>query len=185
LTQRMHAFMFRALQTRNSPRAFLIFDLGRRQSTDRHLAVESPRRGKELVTRKISDGVARIKLGVATELRLRNLDAQRDWGFAGDYVRAMWLMLQQERPDDYVVSTGRTHDVRDFVWLACESVGLTYEHYVIVDPRFYRPAEVDLLIGDPAKAKNVLGWEPVVSFEELVDRMVAADMERLRPLVGV
>jgi len=146
---------------------------------------ESPRRGKEFVTRKISDGVARIKLGIANELRLGNLDAQRDWGFAGDYVRAMWLMLQQPRPDDYVVSTGRTHYVREFVRLAFESVGLKYDQYVIVDPRFYRPAEVDLLIGDPAKAKRVLGWEPAVSFEELVERMVAADLERLRPLVAL
>ena len=146
---------------------------------------ESPRRGKEFVTRKISDGVARIKLGVATELRLGNLDAQRDWGFAGDYVRAMWLMLQQDRPDDYVVSNGRTHYVRDFARLAFECVGLNYEHHVIVDPRFYRPAEVDLLIGDPAKAKRVLGWAPAVSFEELVEQMVAADMERLRTLVSV
>jgi GDPmannose 4,6-dehydratase len=142
---------------------------------------ESERRGKEFVTRKISDGVARIKLGLATELRLGNLDAQRDWGFAGDYVRAMWLMLQQPEPDDYVVSTGRTHHVRDFVRLAFESVGLDYERYVVVDPRFYRPAEVDLLIGDPAKAKRVLNWEPAVSFEALVERMVAADLDRLRP----
>lgn len=145
---------------------------------------ESPRRGKEFVTRKISDGVARIKLGMAGELRLGNLDAQRDWGFAGDYVRAMWLMLQQDRPDDYVVSTGRTYYVRDFVRLAFESVGLEYESYVVVDPRFYRPAEVDLLIGDPAKAKRVLRWEPTVSFEQLVELMVAADIERLRPLVA-
>jgi GDPmannose 4,6-dehydratase len=144
----------------------------------------SPRRGKEFVTRKISDGVARIKLGLAKELRLGNLDAQRDWGFAGDYVRAMWLMLQQARPDDYVVSTGRTHYVRDFVRLAFESVGLDYEQFVVVDPRFYRPAEVDLLIGDPAKAKRVLEWEPKVTFEDLVERMVAADLDRLRPLVA-
>jgi GDPmannose 4,6-dehydratase len=146
---------------------------------------ESPRRGKEFVTRKISDGVARIKLGMANELRLGNLDAQRDWGFAGDYVRAMWLMLQQEGPDDYVVSTGRTHYVRDFVRLAFEAAGLDYEQYVVVDPRFYRPAEVDLLIGDPAKAKRALGWAPAVSFEELVERMVAEDLARLRPLVAL
>ncbi len=118
-------------------------------------------------------------------MRLGNLDAQRDWGFAGDYVRAMWLMLQQDRPDDYVVSTARTHYVRDFVRLAFDAVGLDYEKYVVVDPRFYRPAEVDLLIGDPAKAKRILNWEPEVSFEELVERMVAADLERLRPLVNV
>jgi GDPmannose 4,6-dehydratase len=144
----------------------------------------SPRRGKEFVTRKISDGVARIKLGLASELRLGNLDAQRDWGFAGDYVRAMWLMLQQDRADDYVISTARTHYVRDFVRLAFETVGLDYERFVVVDQRFYRPAEVDLLIGDPAKAKRKLGWQPSVSFEELVERMVTADLERLSPLVA-
>ena len=146
---------------------------------------ESERRGKEFVTRKISDGVARIKLGIQKELRLGNLDAQRDWGFAGDYVRAMWLMLQQDAPDDYVVSTGRTHYVRDFVKLAFDSVGLDYEKHVVVDKRFYRPAEVDLLIGNPAKARRVLGWEPTVSFEGLVERMVRADIERLSPLVAV
>ena len=145
---------------------------------------ESERRGKEFVTRKITDGVARIKLGVATELRLGNLDAKRDWGFAGDYVRAMWMMLQQERPDDFVVASGRTHEVRDFVRLAFAAVDLNWETYTIVDPRFYRPAEVDLLVGDPSKAKRVLGWEAEVSFEELVQRMVAADMDRLRPLVA-
>jgi GDPmannose 4,6-dehydratase len=144
----------------------------------------SPRRGKEFVTRKISDGVARIKWGIQDELRLGNLDAQRDWGFAGDYVRAMWLMLQQDAPDDYVVSTGRTHYVRDFVRLAFEAVGLDYEPYVVVDPRFYRPAEVDLLIGDPAKAKRVLAWDPAVTFEALVENMVAEDLNRLRPLVA-
>lgn len=146
---------------------------------------ESERRGKEFVTRKISDGVARIKLGIAADLRLGNLDAQRDWGFAGDYVRAMWLMLQQDRADDYVISTGRTHHVRDFVRLAFESVGLDYQKHVVVDPRFYRPAEVDLLIGDSSKAARVLKWAPQVSFEALVERMVAADLERLRPLVAV
>jgi GDPmannose 4,6-dehydratase len=146
---------------------------------------ESERRGKEFVTRKISDGVARIKLGMQKELRLGNLDAQRDWGFAGDYVRAMWLMLQQNEPDDYVISTGRTHYVRDFVRLAFESVGLNYEKHVVVDPRFYRPAEVDLLIGNPAKARRALGWEPTVSFEALVERMVRADLERLSPYVAV
>jgi GDPmannose 4,6-dehydratase len=145
---------------------------------------ESPRRGKEFVTRKISDGVARIKLGLATELRLGNLDAKRDWGFAGDYVRAMWMMLQQDRPEDFVVASGRTHEVRDFVRLAFATVDLDWEPYTIVDPRFYRPAEVDLLVGDPSKAKRVLGWEAEVSFEELVQRMVVADMDRLRPLVA-
>jgi GDPmannose 4,6-dehydratase len=144
---------------------------------------ESPRRGKEFVTRKISDGVARIKLGLQTELRLGNLDAQRDWGFAGDYVRAMWMMLQQDAPDDYVVSTGRTHSVREFVQRAFAAVDLDWERHVVVDPRYYRPAEVDLLVGDPAKARRILGWAPEVTFEELVERMVRADLERLAPLV--
>jgi GDPmannose 4,6-dehydratase len=146
---------------------------------------ESPRRGKEFVTRKITDGVARIKYGLAKELRLGNLDAQRDWGFAGDYVRAMWLMLQQNAPDDYVVATGRTHTVREFVRLAFAAVDLPFENYVVSDPRYYRPAEVDLLVGDPGKALRALGWQPEVTFEELVGRMVQADMERLRPLVSV
>jgi GDPmannose 4,6-dehydratase len=146
---------------------------------------ESERRGKEFVTRKISDGVARIKLGLQKELRLGNLDAQRDWGFAGDYVRAMWLMLQQDGPDDYVVATGRTHAVREFVRLAFETAGLDWERYVVVDPRFYRPAEVDLLVGDPSKARRVLGWEPEVSFESLVERMVRADIDRLSVLAPV
>ncbi len=144
---------------------------------------ESSRRGKEFVTRKISDGVARIKLGLQAELRLGNLDAQRDWGFAGDYVRAMWLMLQQAAPDDYVVSTGRTHSVREFVQRAFATVGLDWERHVVIDPRYYRPAEVDLLVGDPAKARRVLGWAPEVTFEELVERMVRADLERLAPFV--
>jgi GDPmannose 4,6-dehydratase len=144
---------------------------------------ESSRRGKEFVTRKISDGVARIKLGMAKELRLGNLDAQRDWGFAGDYVRAMWLMLQQENPDDFVIATGRTHAVRDFVRIAFETAGLNYEDYVVVDPRFIRPAEVDLLRGDPTKARETLGWEPKVSFEELVASMVKADIDRLNRFV--
>jgi len=142
---------------------------------------ESERRGKEFVTRKITDGVARIKLGLATELRLGNLDAQRDWGFAGDYVRAMWLMLQQAEAQDYVVSTGRTHTVREFCRLAFATVGLEYRDYVVEDARFFRPAEVDLLIGDPGKAKRVLGWEPEVTFEALVERMVLADVARLQP----
>ena len=141
---------------------------------------ESSRRGKEFVTRKITDGVARIKLGLAKELRLGNLDAHRDWGFAGDYVRAMWLMLQQEEPDDFVVATGRTHRVRDFVRIAFEVAGLgSYEPYVVVDQRFVRPAEVDLLVGDPSKAMRVLDWKPEVSFEQLVETMVRADIERL------
>ena len=144
----------------------------------------SPRRGREFVTRKVSDGVARIKLGLATSLSLGNLDAQRDWGFAGDYVRAMWMMMQQDGPDDYVIATGRTHAVRDFVRLAFSCVDLPWEPYVTIDPRYYRPAEVDLLVGDAAKARRVLGWAPEVSFEDLVERMVAADLARLRPLVA-
>ena len=141
---------------------------------------ESERRGREFVTRKISDGVARIKLGLASELRLGNLDAERDWGYAGDYVRAMWMMLQHHVPEDFVIATGRAHSVRDFVRLAFECVDLKWEDYVVVDPRFYRPAEVDALLGDPSKAKRLLGWEPRVSFEELVEIMVRADLERLQ-----
>ncbi len=140
---------------------------------------ESPRRGLEFVTRKVTDGVARIKLGQQKDLKLGNLDAQRDWGFAGDYVRAMWLMLQQDTPEDYVIATGVTHSVRDLVRVAFEHVGLNYEDYVKVDPAFIRPAEVDLLIGDPSKAKKQLGWEPEVSFEGLVAMMVDADLERV------
>jgi GDPmannose 4,6-dehydratase len=139
----------------------------------------SPRRGLEFVTRKITDGVARIKLGLAQELRLGNLDARRDWGFAGDYVQAMWLMLQQERPDNYVVGTGETHSVREFCEIAFGHVGLDYKQYVVQDERFYRPAEVDLLVSDPSKARTVLGWEPSVSFRELVTMMVDADLKRL------
>lgn len=146
---------------------------------------EGPRRGKEFVTRKISDGIARIKLGLATELRLGNLDAQRDWGFAGDYVRAMWLMLQHSEAEDFVISTGRTHSVREFVNLAFAAVNLEPEKYVKVDPRFFRPAEVDLLVGDATKAHTKLGWKPEVSFEELVRMMVEADLERLRGLASV
>jgi GDPmannose 4,6-dehydratase len=140
---------------------------------------ESPRRGIEFVTRKITDSVARIYQGLASELRLGNLDAKRDWGFAGDYVEAMWLMLQQDKPDDFVISTGETHSVREFVELAFSEVGLDWEKYVVVDPKFVRPAEVELLMGDPYKAKHVLGWEPKVRFEELVKMMVNADIERL------
>lgn len=140
---------------------------------------ESPRRGLEFVTRRVSDGVARIKLGLATELKLGNLEARRDWGYAGDYVRAMWLMLQQPEPDDYVVGTGRTHSVRELVELAFGHVGLDWRRYVKVDPALVRPAEVDVLQADPSKAKRVLGWEPTVSFEELVAMMVEADLERL------
>jgi len=146
---------------------------------------ESSRRGKEFVTRKISDGVARIKLGLAKELRLGNLDAQRDWGHARDYVRAMHLMLQQAEPDDYVIATGVTHSVRDFVRAAFGAAGLDWERYVVVDPRFYRPAEVDALIGDASKAHRVLGWAPETSFEGLVASMVEADLARLQPLAEV
>ena len=141
---------------------------------------ESPRRGIEFVTRKITDAVARIKLGMIDELRLGNLDAKRDWGYAGDYVEAMWLMLQQEEPDDYVIATGETHSVREFVEQAFESVGLDWEKYVVIDPKFVRPAEVELLLGDASKAKRILGWEPKVKFEELVSMMVKADIEKLK-----
>jgi GDPmannose 4,6-dehydratase len=137
---------------------------------------ESPRRGLEFVTRKITHAVARIKLGLQSELRLGNLAARRDWGFAGDYVRAMWLMLQQDEADDYVVGTGETHSVEEFVKIAFGHVGLDWKKYVVIDPEFYRPAEVDLLLSDPAKAKRQLGWEPEVSFEGLVRMMVDADL---------
>jgi GDPmannose 4,6-dehydratase len=138
---------------------------------------ESPRRGLEFSTRKITHGVARIKLGVDTELRMGNLDGKRDWGFAGDYVRAMWLMLQQDQPDDFVVATGQTHSVREFCELAFAHVGLDYNEFVTVDQKFFRPAEVDLLVGDATKARDVLGWTPEVSFAELVRMMVDADLE--------
>ena len=139
---------------------------------------ESPRRGKEFVTRKITDAVARIKLGSQKELRMGNLDAKRDWGFAGDYVRAMWMMLQQDKADDYVVATGETHSVRKFLEIAFAHVGLNYEDYVVIDPEFIRPAEVELLLGNPAKAQAQLGWKPAVSFEQLVTMMVDADLDR-------
>jgi len=139
---------------------------------------ESPRRGLEFVTRKISDGVARIKLGLAKELRLGNLDARRDWGFAGDYVEAMWLMLQQDKPNNYVVGTAETHSVREFCEIAFGCVGLNYQDYVIQDPHFYRPAEVDLLVSDPSKARKVLGWHQKIGFEELVEMMVEADLKQ-------
>jgi GDPmannose 4,6-dehydratase len=140
---------------------------------------ESPRRGVEFVTRKITDGVARIKLGLEKELRLGNLEAQRDWGFAGDYVKAMWLMLQQEQPDDYVIATGVTHSVRHFCELAFGRVGLDYRDYVVQDDRYMRPAEVDLLVGDPAKARARLGWQPETKLADLVHMMVDADMAQL------
>jgi GDPmannose 4,6-dehydratase len=140
---------------------------------------ESPRRGLEFVTRKITNGVARIKLGMQDELRLGNLDARRDWGFAGDYVEAMWLMLQQEKPDNYIIGTGETYAVREFCEHAFGYVDLDYKDYVVKDPRFYRPAEVDLLISDPSKARDELGWEREVSFKGLVKMMVQADLDRL------
>jgi len=139
---------------------------------------ESPRRGKLFVTRKISHGIAQIKAGLATELRLGNLDACRDWGFAGDYVEAMWLMLQQPKPDDYVVATGETHSVREFCQLAFARAGLDWEQRVIVDPALVRPADVDLLVGDASKARRVLGWRSKTSFRGLVEMMVDADLER-------
>jgi GDPmannose 4,6-dehydratase len=141
---------------------------------------ESPRRGLEFVTRKITYGAALIKLGMAPELRLGNLDARRDWGYAADYVRTMWLMLQQEAPDDYVVGTGQTHSVRQLCQVAFGHLGLDYDAYVKSDPRFFRPAEVDLLVSDPSKAHTKLGWKPTLSFEELVVKMVEADLKRLQ-----
>lgn len=143
---------------------------------------ESPRRGLEFVTRKVTDGVARIKLGLANELRMGNLDAKRDWGFAGDYVEAMWLMLQQDEPDDYVISTGEMHTVRELVETAFNRAGLDWEKYVVIDPAFVRPAEVDLLLGDYTKAKTQLGWDPQTSFQDLVHMMVDSDLKRLAPL---
>jgi GDPmannose 4,6-dehydratase len=140
---------------------------------------ESPRRGLEFVTRKVTDGVARIKLGLAKELRMGNLDARRDWGFAGDYVRAMWSMLQQDEPDDYVIATGETHSVRELIEVAFGHVGLDWKKHVTLDQRFLRPAEVDLLIGSPEKAKAKLGWTPTVDFTGLVKMMVDADLGRL------
>jgi GDPmannose 4,6-dehydratase len=137
---------------------------------------ESPRRGMEFVTRKISHAVARIKLGLDTELRLGNLESRRDWGYAPDYVRAMWQMLQQDRPDDYVVATGETHEVREFAEIAFAHVGLDYRDYVAQDERYMRPAEVDLLVGDPSKARKHLGWHPTVDFPTLVQKMVDADL---------
>ncbi len=156
-----------------------------RESYDMHCSSgilfnhESPRRGLEFVTRKVTDGVARIKLGMTNELAMGNLDAKRDWGFAGDYVDAMWRMLQQDEPDDYVVATGETHTVERLVELAFGHAGLDWKEHVRIDERFVRPAEVDLLIGDPTKAKTKLGWEPKVSFEQLVAMMVDSDLERL------
>ena len=140
---------------------------------------ESPRRGLEFVTRKVSHGVARIKLGLDKEIRMGNLEAKRDWGYALDYVKAMWHMLQQDKPEDYVIATGETHTVQRLLEVAFEHVGLDWEKYVVIDEKFYRPAEVDLLIGDPSKAKAELGWKPETSFEQLIQMMVDADMDRL------
>ena len=145
---------------------------------------ESPRRGLEFVTRKVTDGAARIKYGLARELRLGNLDACRDWGFAGDYVQAMWLMLQQEEPDDYVVATGESHSVRELVERAFDAVGLDWRERVVLDPQLKRPAEVDMLLGDSAKARQTLGWSPKVQFPDLVQMMVEADVERCRAIAG-
>ena len=141
---------------------------------------ESPLRGIEFVTRKVTDAVARIKCGKQKELRLGNIDAKRDWGFAGDYVEAMWLMLQQDKPDDYVVATGKTTTVRDMCRIAFDYVGLNYEDYVVIDPKFYRPAEVEVLLGNPGKAKEKLGWVRKTSLEELMHMMVDADVERVQ-----
>jgi GDPmannose 4,6-dehydratase len=156
-----------------------------RESYDLHASCgilfnhESPRRGLEFVTRKIANGVARIKVGLDDELRLGNLDAKRDWGHARDYVRAMWMMLQEDTPDDYVVGTGEMHSVREFVEIAFDQVGLDWKEYVVVDPKFYRPAEVDQLLANPTKAREKLGWVPKVTFEELVREMVDKDLAGL------
>ena len=139
---------------------------------------ESPLRGLEFVTRKVTDAVARIKFGRQKELRLGNIDAKRDWGFAGDYVEAMWLMLQQDKPEDYVVATGKTTTVRDMVKIAFDFVGLNYQDYLVIDPKFFRPAEVDLLLGDPSKARRQLGWEARTSLEDLIAMMVESDLKR-------
>jgi len=141
---------------------------------------ESPRRGLEFVTRKVTNAVAKIKLGLANELRLGNLDAKRDWGFAGDYVKAMWLMLQQNEPEDYVIATGATHSVKDLVQIAFDYINLNWEDYVVIDPKFIRPAEVDLLLGDSTKAREKLGWKPEVDFKSLIKMMVDADLEKVK-----
>jgi len=146
---------------------------------------ESPRRGLEFVTRKVTHGAAQIKLGLASELHLGNMNAQRDWGFAGDYVQAMWMMLQQDRPDDYVVATGQTHSVRQLCQEAFSLLGLNWQDHVVVDQALMRPAEVDQLVGDASKARRVLGWEPKVSFSELIAMMVEADLAELRKENGL
>lgn len=141
---------------------------------------ESPRRGLEFVTRKVTNAVARIKLGLQKEIRMGNLDSKRDWGFAGDYVKAMWLMLQQERPDDFVIATGETHTIKELLEVAFGYAGLNYEDYVVIDPRFIRPAEVELLLGDPSKAKEKLGWKLEVDFKQLIHMMVDSDLEKVK-----
>jgi GDPmannose 4,6-dehydratase len=143
---------------------------------------ESPRRGREFVTRKVTDGVARIKLGLAKQLRLGNMQAKRDWGFAGDYVQAMWLMLQQPKPDNYVIATGETHSVQELVEVAFDHAGLDWRKHVVVDPELARPADVDVLVGDAGKARRVLGWKPRIHFAELVRMMVDADLQQLRAM---
>lgn len=145
---------------------------------------ESPRRGLEFVTRKVTNAVASIKYGLLNELRMGNLDSKRDWGFAGDYVKAMWLMLQQDSPDDFVIATGETHTVRELLEEAFGYVGLNYEDYVVIDPRFVRPAEVDLLLGDPSKAYDKLGWKPEINFRQLVQMMVDSDLDKIKKVVG-
>ncbi|MBO7747814.1 GDP-mannose 4,6-dehydratase [Paenibacillus sp. MWE-103] len=146
---------------------------------------ESPRRGLEFVTRKVTDAAARIKLGLQNELRMGNLDALRDWGFAGDYVKAMWLMLQQNEPDDYVISTGEMHTVTELLEVAFGHVGLDYRDYIVIDPEFVRPAEVDLLLGDCSKAKERLGWKLEVSFKQLIEMMVDSDLEKARQQLSI
>ena len=142
---------------------------------------ESPRRGLEFVSRKVTSAAARIKLGLQKELRMGNLEAHRDWGFAGDYVEAMWLMLQQEAPEDFVIATGISHSVKDLIQVAFDSLELNWEKYVVTDPKLFRPAEVDYLLGDPRKAKTKLGWQPRVTFEELIKRMVDYDLRLNKP----
>jgi GDPmannose 4,6-dehydratase len=153
---------------------------GLHASSGIHFNHESPLRGVEFVTRKVTTGVAQIKLGKASDLRLGNIDAKRDWGHAKDYVRAMWLMLQQEKPDDYVVATGVTTTVRDMCRIAFDHAGLDMEKYLVIDPAFYRPAEVDVLLGDASKARKRLGWEPEIKLDQMIKEMVDADLERLR-----
>jgi GDPmannose 4,6-dehydratase len=146
---------------------------------------ESPRRGLEFVPHKVTHAAARIKLGLQDELRLGNLESRRDWGYAGDYVRAMWLMLQQDEPDDYVIATGETHSVRELCHVAFDYLGLNYQNYVVIDEKFYRPAEVDLLIGDATKGRTILGWEPTITFEELIRMMVDADLAAFQTEVAL